>query len=48
MTQAYGIDTSVLVRLVTAEPERDFQHCVDELRVLIERLPAVPVISDDY
>ena len=37
MTQPYGIDTSVLVRLVTAEPERDFQHCVDELRVLIER-----------
>lgn len=36
MTQPYGIDTSVLVRLVTAEPERDFQHCVDELRVLIE------------
>ena len=37
MTQPYGIDTSVLVRLVTAEPERDFQHCIDELRVLIEQ-----------
>ena len=37
MTQPYGIDTSVLVRLVTAEPERDFQHCVDELRSLIEQ-----------
>ena len=37
MTQPYGIDTSVLVRLVTAEPERDFQHCVDGLRALIER-----------
>ena len=37
MTQSYGIDTSVLVRLVTAEPERDFQHCVDELRALIEQ-----------
>lgn len=36
MTRPYGIDTSVLVRLVTGEPERDFQHCVDELRVLIE------------
>ncbi len=37
MTQPYGIDMSVLVRLVTAEPERDFQHCVDELRALTER-----------
>ena len=37
MIQPYGIDTSVLVRLVTAEPERDFQHCVDELRAMIEQ-----------
>ncbi|MDE2716831.1 MAG: hypothetical protein OXI33_07430 [Chloroflexota bacterium] len=37
MTQPYGIDTSVLVRLVTAEPESDFQHCVDELRAMIEQ-----------
>ena len=37
MTQPYGLDTSVLVRLVTAEPERDFQHCVKELRSLIEQ-----------
>ncbi|MDE2688582.1 MAG: PIN domain-containing protein [Chloroflexota bacterium] len=37
MTQPYGIDTSVLVRLATAEPERDFQHCVDKLRSMIEQ-----------
>ena len=37
MTQPYGIDTSVLVRLVTAEPEHDFQHCINELRSLIEQ-----------
>ena len=36
MTRAYGIDTSVLVRLVTGEPEPDFQRCVNELRILIE------------
>ena len=36
MTQPYGIDTSVLVRLVTATPEPDFQRCVNELRILIE------------
>lgn len=40
MTQPYGIDTSVLVRLVTAEPQADFQHCVDELRSLIEEQQA--------
>ena len=37
MTQPYGIDTSVLVRLVTAEPELDFQHCVESLRALIDQ-----------
>ena len=36
MTQPYGIDTSVLIRLVTATPDPDFQHCVNELRILIE------------
>ena len=40
MTQLYGIDTSVLVRLATAEPEPDFQHCVSELRVMIEEKDA--------
>ena len=37
MTQPYGIDTSVLVSLATAEPERDFRRCVDELRSMIEQ-----------
>ena len=36
MTQRLGIDTSVLVRLTTGEPEQDFQRCVDELRALVE------------
>ena len=36
MTQLYGIDTSALVRLVTAEPEPDFERCVNELRAMIE------------
>ncbi|MXZ24407.1 MAG: type II toxin-antitoxin system VapC family toxin [Caldilineaceae bacterium SB0666_bin_21] len=40
MTQPYGIDTSILVRLITAEPEPDFQHCVNELRILIEEQDA--------
>ena len=36
MTQPYGIDTSILVRLVTGDPEPDFQRCVNELCILIE------------
>ena len=52
MTRHYGIDTSVLVRLVTAEPERDFQHCIKELRLLIEQDAEIfasnQVIGDAY
>ena len=46
MTQLYGIDTSVLVRLVTAEPEPDFRRCVDELRVLVEEQDAEVFVSN--
>ena len=40
MTRPYGIDTSILVRLVTGEPESDFRRCVHELRILIEEQDA--------
>ena len=40
MTQLYGIDTSVLVRLVTADPEPDFERYVNELRAIIEEQDA--------
>lgn len=36
MTPRFGIDTSVLVRLATGDPEGDFQRCVEDLRVRIE------------
>ena len=36
MALRYGIDTSVLVRLVTGTPESEFERCVDQLRVLVE------------
>ena len=36
MTQRFGIDTSVLVRLVTGDPEEDFKYCVGRLRALVE------------
>ena len=36
MIRRFGIDTSVLVRLLAGEPEEDFGHCVRGLRTLIE------------
>ena len=36
MTGRFGIDTSVLVRLTTREPEAEFLWCVEELRALLE------------
>lgn len=37
MTARYGIDTSILVRLATGDPETGFQHAVKELTKLVER-----------
>ena len=37
MTPRYGIDTSVLVRLITREPEAEYQRCVRELSRMIEQ-----------
>ena len=36
MTRRFGIDTSVLVRLVTRHPEADFEHCVSRLHALVD------------
>lgn len=36
MTQRFGIDTSVLVRLVTGDPEPEFTRCVTALSALVE------------
>lgn len=36
MTRRYGIDTSILVRLMTRDPEDEFLRCIEALRVLIE------------
>ena len=37
MTARFGIDTSILVRLVTGDPEDGFEQCVRKLTALIER-----------
>ena len=36
MTSRYGIDTSVLVRLITGEPAEAFAYCVEQLTALAE------------
>ncbi len=36
MTRRFGIDTSVLVRLLTGEPEEDFAFCVRKLSTLVD------------
>lgn len=36
MIRRYGIDTSVLVRLITAHPHDAFLYCRKELRILAE------------
>ena len=35
MTLRFGIDTSVLVRLLTRDPEGDFAYCVSKLGTLV-------------
>ncbi len=37
MTSRFGIDTSVLVRLLTGEPREDFLDCVAGLIALVEQ-----------
>ena len=37
MTQRYGIDTSVLVRLITSLPEAEFGRCQAELTRMVEQ-----------
>ena len=37
MPARFGIDTSILVRLATGDPEAGFEHCVRKLTALIER-----------
>ena len=36
MTRRFGIDTSVLVRLLTGDPAADFAYCVSKLSALVK------------
>ena len=46
MTRRFGIDTSVLVRLVTGDPQPDFERCVETLRALLEGDGAEILVSN--
>ena len=52
MTGRFGIDTSVLVRLTTRQPEPEFLRCVGELRALLvggaEIVASNQVIGEAY
>jgi len=53
MTRRFGIDTSVLVRLLTGEPREDFLDCVAGLIALVEHegseiLASNQVIGEAY
>ena len=36
MTRRFGIDTSVLVRLLTRDPQAEYERCVTRLTALVE------------
>ena len=46
MTRRFGIDTSVLVRLLTGDPPAEFDRCANALRHLIEAEDAVILASN--
>ena len=46
MTRRFGIDTSVLVRLLTGDPPAEFNRCAVALRDLIETEDAVILASN--
>ena len=46
MTRRFGIDTSILVRLLTRDPEATFARCVDALRILTKNERAEIVASN--
>lgn len=46
MTRRFGIDTSVLVRLRTGEPEESFEFCVTKLSALLEDEAAEIFVSN--
>ena len=47
MKPRYGIDTSILVRLLTGDPAKDFDKTVRALEVLLKQDPATAVFASN-
>ena len=46
MNGPYGIDTSILVRLLTTEPEADYRYCVESLNHLVNEVGVDVFVSN--
>jgi hypothetical protein len=46
MAERFGIDTSILVRLVTGDPKEGFESCVHKLCALVEGDDAEVFVSN--
>ena len=47
MTPRYGIDTSILVRLLTGEPIKDFQKTVNSLTRILAAEPNAEILASN-
>jgi predicted nucleic acid-binding protein len=47
MKKRYGIDTSILVRLMTGDPAKDFVRTVKSLESLIEKKPGADILASN-
>ena len=47
MNRRFGIDTSVLVRLLTGDPEKDYRRTVDTLEKLIASEPGARLVASN-
>jgi len=45
--QTYGIDTSILVRLLTGDPESDYARTVTALETLLDREPKSRIVASN-
>jgi predicted nucleic acid-binding protein len=47
MKKRYGIDTSILMRLMTGEPAKDFARTVKSLEALLEQKPGADILASN-
>lgn len=47
MKKRYGIDTSILMRLMTGDPAKDFARTVKSLEALLEQKPGADILASN-